>query len=76
MREFLYKGRWHKADDNWKYFAVDRDGDGWLYEQKPDLKLDEGYWDSEGESEKLPYRISNDGWATSVGEIDDWLRAA
>ncbi len=46
MKYFRFKGKDYHCDDVFNWFAIDKDGTTWLFEKKPTLKIEEGYWTS------------------------------
>lgn len=55
-----------------RYIATNKNGDIWVYSEKPVLYEDDGMWLADNENahaKKVSYVADNDGWAASLSEL-------
>lgn len=73
MKYFNITGNdWH-CDDIFNWVAIDCDGKVFLYEKKPFIREEKGYWTSGGHSgsydKQLPIKVNATNWRNSLAKL-------
>lgn len=68
MKYFSVKDRDYHCDDIFNWVAIDKDGSAFLYQNKPFVRLEEGYWTS-GHTDSYDHYV----FISGIKPCPNWL---